>query len=138
MIHIDLYKKIIKLLPIVCVDVIIKNSDGKFLLVKRKNNPLMGQFWLVGGRIEQMEKAQDAAKRKIMEEVGLEVEDLVFEGCYEDNFDKNAFESVPYHTISLIFSCLINYNSQEIKLDKQCSEWAWSDKLPDRFSFNRV
>jgi len=137
MIHIDLYKKIIKLLPIVCVDVIIKNSDGKFLLVKRKNNPLMGQFWLVGGRIEQMEKAQDAAKRKIMEEVGLEVEDLVFEGCYEDNFDKNAFDDVPYHTISLIFSC-IKDDSIDIKLDNQSSDWVWSEKLPDRFNYNRV
>jgi len=138
MIHIDLYKDIIKLLPIVCVDVIVKNSDGKFLLVKRKNNPLKGQLWLVGGRIEHMEKAQDAAKRKIMEEVGLEVEGIVFEGCYEDNFDKNAFDNVPYHTISLIFSCSVKDDTREIKLDNQSSDWAWSDKLPDRFSYNRV
>jgi colanic acid biosynthesis protein WcaH len=133
----DLYKSIIRLLPIVCVDIVVKNTDGKFLLVKRKNNPLKGQWWVVGGRIEHMEKAQDAAKRKLKEEADLEVKDLLFEGCYEDNFDNNAFDDVPYHTISLIFSC-IKDDSIDIKLDKQSSDWVWSEKLPDRFNYNRV
>lgn len=137
MIQTDLYKSIIRLLPIVCVDIVVKNTDGKFLLVKRKNNPLKGQWWVVGGRIEHMEKAQDAAKRKLKEEADLEVKDLLFEGCYEDNFDNNAFDDVPYHTISLIFSC-IKDDSIDIKLDKQSSDWVWSEKLPDRFNYNRV
>ena len=137
MIQTDLYKSIIRLLPIVYVDIVVKNTDGKFLLVKRKNNPLKGQWWVVGGRIEHMEKAQDAAKRKLKEEADLEVKDLLFEGCYEDNFDNNAFDDVPYHTISLIFSC-IKDDSIDIKLDKQSSDWVWSEKLPDRFNYNRV
>ena len=137
MIQTDLYKSIIRLLPIVCVDIVVKNTDGKFLLVKRKNNPLKGQWWVVGGRIEHMEKAQDAAKRKLKEEADLEVKDLLFEGCYEDNFDNNAFDDVPYHTISLIFSC-IKDDSIDIKLDKQSSDWVGSEKLPDRFNYNRV
>ena len=113
------------------------NPRKAYQVVKRKNNPLKGQWWVVGGRIEHMEKAQDAAKRKLKEEADLEVKDLLFEGCYEDNFDNNAFDDVPYHTISLIFSC-IKDDSIDIKLDKQSSDWVWSEKLPDRFNYNRV
>ena len=44
------YKAIVEAVPICCVDLIIK-SKGKILLVKRKNEPLKGEFWLPGGRI---------------------------------------------------------------------------------------
>jgi colanic acid biosynthesis protein WcaH len=137
MIREDLYKKIINCLPIVCVDIIIKNSDNKYLLVKRRNNPLKGEWWVVGGRIDHLEKAKKAAKRKLKQEINLNIDKLSFEGFYEDNFKNNSFENTPYHTISLIFSCKVD-NNQQFFLDKQSSEWMWSDKLPDRFTINIV
>ena len=137
MIEIDLYKSIIKCLPIVCVDIIVKNSNGQFLLVKRKNNPLEGEWWVIGGRIEHMEKAENAAKRKLKEEVNLNIDNLLFENVYEDTFENNAFEKAPYHTVSLVFSCVI-IDFKGIKLDEQSSDWIWSDQLPNRFVKNRI
>ena len=136
MIEINLYKKIIKSLPIVCVDVIIKNSKDQYLLVKRKNNPLKGQWWVVGGRIEHLEYAREAAIRKIKEEINLNIEHLIFEGVYEDKFQNNAFEEAPYHTVSLVFSCKID-NDETIILDNQSDNWIWSDKLPQRLIIRR-
>lgn len=136
MIETNLYKKIIKSVPIVCVDIIIKNSRNKFLLVKRKNNPLKGEWWVVGGRIQHLEKAKEAAKRKIKQEINLRINNLLFEGIYEDNFENNSFEEKPYHTISLVFSCKINDES-EIILDKQSSEWIWAEELPNRLDIKR-
>ena len=38
-------------LPILCVDLIIQNSEGEFLLVKRDNHPIKGYDWVPGGRM---------------------------------------------------------------------------------------
>ena len=38
----DLYKQILSVMPIICVDVVIRNDKGQYLLVQRKNEPLKG------------------------------------------------------------------------------------------------
>jgi colanic acid biosynthesis protein WcaH len=50
-IPVDEYQKIVEQIPIVCVDAVIMNRKGQYLLVRRKNEPLKGEFWLPGGRI---------------------------------------------------------------------------------------
>ena len=61
----EFYKEILKVIPIVCVDIVICNSKGLYLLVKRKNEPLKGWWWVVGGRVLHGETAKEAAARKI-------------------------------------------------------------------------
>lgn len=127
------YKKIIQVLPILCVDVIIVNEKKEYLLVKRKNEPLKGEWWVVGGRLEKGEAAERAAIRKIKEETSLRVSCLNFVGYYEGWFDKNAF-GVPgqLHTVSIVFSAVIE-GEQRVVLDSQSSEWVFSARLPDDF-----
>ena len=124
-----LYKKISKSVPIFCVDLLIQR-EGKFLLVKRKNNPLKGKFWIIGGRVLLGEDPIEAAHRKAREEVGLDLDGVTFVGYLSDVFNKNSFESTEYHTISLVYLC--NPIVGEIKLDDQSEEWKWGD-LPERF-----
>ena len=129
----QLYRQIISVIPILCVDVIIRNEAGRYLLVRRRNEPLKGDWWVVGGRILQGEYAHQACVRKILEEVGLETRELHFLGFYEDMFDKNSFD-VPgiYHTLSLVFETQVT-TAQIIQLDNQHSAWGWFDELPSRF-----
>lgn len=132
----NLYRQIISVLPIACVDIIICNETGKYLLARRKNEPLKGQWWPIGGRILVKESARKACIRKVLEETGVEICDVQYVGFYEDVFDKNSFEvSNLYHTISLVFQTKI-LAEQSILLDSQHSEWSWFDKLPDRFSIS--
>jgi len=56
MIQENLYKKILEYLPILCVDVIIKDLNGSILLIKRNNEPLKGEWWVIGGRVLHGEK----------------------------------------------------------------------------------
>lgn len=65
-----LYRTILSVMPIVCVDVVIVNRN-KCLLVKRKEEPAQGQYWLPGGRVYKMEPVEKAALRKAKEEVNL-------------------------------------------------------------------
>lgn len=131
-----LYREIISVIPIVCVDVVIRNEAGKVLLLRRKNEPLKDQWWVVGGRIHAGEPARQACVRKTFEESGLAIEELEFLGFYEDVFDKNSFdEAKPYHTLSLVFETRVT-KKQAIHLDAQHTEWAWFDSLPDRFTIS--
>lgn len=48
-------------------------QDGKVLLVKRKSEPLAGQWSLPGGAVEVGETLETCVAREILEETGLEV-----------------------------------------------------------------
>jgi len=54
-------------MPILCVDVILRNRKGEYLLLKRLNEPKKGRWWPVGGRVSGGELTA-AARRKVREE----------------------------------------------------------------------
>lgn len=55
-------------------------EDGKFLSVSRKDNPnLVG---LPGGKLDDGESPEQAAVRETLEETGIEVEILQYEGVF--------------------------------------------------------
>src|SRR6266404_9251940 len=57
------------------VKILLKNSDGKYLLARRnpKKYPDVGASWdLIGGRINIGSPLLDNLRREIMEEVGLD------------------------------------------------------------------
>ena len=130
------YLKIIQSLPISCVDIIIKNKNNEYLLVQRNSDPLKNHYFLVGGRVNLNETLLSAAKRKLNEEVGLNVDKFEFIGVYQDFFDRNSFGKCKiYHTISLVF--LINIiGNEKIKLNKFSTSYKWSKELPKRFLEN--
>ena len=58
------------------VKVLLKNKEGKFLLIRRspKKYPEVGPKWdIVGGRINPGTELMENLKREIKEEIGLEV-----------------------------------------------------------------
>lgn len=133
----QLYRDILRQLPLLCVDIIVESADGRYLLVRRRNEPLMGDYWVIGGRILHQEKAEDAALRKLKEEAGLTPESLEFAGYYQDVFDRNSFESgIAYHTLSLVFRTKVDSKAR-IVLDSQSSDFVWAEALPQRLRINR-
>jgi colanic acid biosynthesis protein WcaH len=130
-----LYKKTIGLLPIFCVDVVIRDRAGRYLLVKRKNQPLKGCYWVVGGRVHRGELAKVAAQRKMYQEVGLHVKRDRFRlvGYTEAVFKRNAFGTpTGVHTVSVVYCTEID-GSEPIRLDAQSATWKFSDRLPKNF-----
>lgn len=129
----SLYAEIIGLIPIACVDIVIRRHDGCVLLIKRRNEPLRGEWWVVGGRLQHGESAVDGARRKARDEVGIAVSELRFLGYFEGLFNQNAFNNPrTYHTLSLVFEARLDTEAV-IRLDSQSSHWKWADALPPRF-----
>jgi len=131
-----IYKQIMDLMPILCVDAVIKNTNGQYLLVKRKNKPLKGEWWLVGGRVNKGETIEDAISRKVMEELSLDINKSIPIGYYEDFYKENYFDlDSGAHMISIIFMININ-DDHTIKLDDQSVAWKFSKELPKTFLIN--
>ncbi len=56
-----------------CVGAVVRDDQGRLLLVQRANEPGRGLWSIPGGRIEPGESAQDAVIREVAEETGLTV-----------------------------------------------------------------
>src|ERR1700721_828235 len=57
-----------------CVGAVIKDGQGRLLLIKRGHEPGAGLWSLPGGRIEAGETDAEALVREMLEETGLQVE----------------------------------------------------------------
>ena len=126
------YARIMGVLPILCVDVAVQNSKGEYLLIRRANEPLKDQWWVIGGRVLKGETLEQAAVRKVREEVGLDVGSVKPIGYYEDVSETNPFGlSTPQHSVSAVFSASVD--DQQVRLDSQSTEWKYSDQLPEDF-----
>lgn len=120
------YEQILENMPVCCVDMVV-HRDGKVLLVYRKNEPEEERWWVPGGRILKGERLDEAVKRKIKEEVGLDVIDIKFIGIQEYFSDKTVFENVKTGTHCIVGVYLVEVNG-EVKLDSTSSDYKWIGK----------
>lgn len=104
--------------PTVCA--VILNPENKILLCRSKkwNN----QYVTPGGHIESGERMEDALRREIREETGLEIYDLQLvslqESIYSDTFEQ------PKHFIFIDFVC--RTNSSSVTLDDEADDYLWA------------
>lgn len=56
-----------------CVGAIVRDEDGRLLLVRRGRPPAVGTWSLPGGRVEPGETDEEAVRRELREETGLDV-----------------------------------------------------------------
>jgi colanic acid biosynthesis protein WcaH len=119
-------------LPILCVDLIIQNSEGEFLLVKRDNHPIKGYDWVPGGRMLKNVGVEENAQKKCQQELGVNITEWRVVGIYDDQYDTNAFNlDTKIHTLSVLCRTSIRIEQAEIKLDEQSSEIKYSKLLPE-------
>ena len=89
--------------PLVAIDLIIENKEGRYLLGRRVNRPAQGFWFVPGGRIQKNEPIDDAFRRIAHDELGHVALDRVnadllgvYEHLYEDNFSGQTGISTHY------------------------------------------
>ena len=103
------------------VGALIFNPEGKIFLMK--SNKWHDNFVIPGGHIELGETVEQALKREIKEETGLDIFDLDFLGWQEAIFSPAFWKKK--HFVFLDFVC--QTNSSGVKLNEEAQEYVWVD-----------
>lgn len=134
----DLYKEIVRSLPIVCVDLLLTSDIHEgYLQVKRMQEPMKGHMWPPGGRKFINEHFLDGAFRIAQSELGLQKGDLELSneiaGLYSDIFQRSSFGTHTYETLSiLVRGKLLVESLKYVHPDHTIKSVAFEDKLPLR------
>ena len=128
-----IYRQIASLIPISCVDFVIRQGN-LFLLVKRKENPAQNQWWFAGGRILFGEKMINTAKRKLKEELNIKsFRKIKLLGTSEVMFKKNRFGKPEHDVVNVFLVELNKKDSFEIRPDKTMYGYKWFNKIEKKF-----
>jgi len=98
---------------------LIFNSEGRIFLMK--SHKWKNKYVIPGGRIELGEKIEDALKREIKEETGMEIYDIEFICTQEFIFDGAFWKKK--HFIFFDFVC--KTKSTEVELNSEGQEYVW-------------
>jgi len=109
-----------QLYPEATVGALVVNQQGDVLMVR--SSKWNDKFTVPGGHIELGERAEDAIKREVREETGLDVEPvkllLVQQAIYPRDYHKHD------HFVFMDYICVAR--SSEVKLDgRELQEFVW-------------
>lgn len=111
----EVYAKAHQSLPIACHDVLIEYHGG-ILLIVRDNHPAKSELWMVGGRISRGMPIFESLKKKVKEECGLEINNIVELGTGRTLFNSDPFgHGQGTDTVNWVYFAR---GSGKIKLDK--------------------
>lgn len=110
--------------PYVGVDAIILDKDDRILLEKRSLDMISYPgFWgIPGGWMEWGETVEDALKREVKEELGINIKVIRFLGKY---YDTNNLPIKRYSRIALPHLCEIINGEPTVNQPEEVSEIGW-------------
>lgn len=89
--------------PAAAVACLVRDKQsGRYLFVRRGKEPAKGTLDLAGGFLDCHETAEDAVRREIKEETGLDVSDIRYLYSFPNIYPYAGFN---VHTLDLFFEC---------------------------------
>lgn len=84
--------------PLLTVDAVVFDKEGRLLLIRRKHEPFVGAYALPGGFVDVGETVEDACRRELLEETGVVAAKIALIGVYS-----NPARDPRGHTCSIAF-----------------------------------
>ena len=124
---------VVKNAPLVSIDLVIVDEDGRILVGKRTNEPALGTWFVPGGRIVKDETLDGAFERIAIDELGpggwsrADATPLgVFEHFYSTNFTGSGDVGTHYVVIAYAINAG-NVDLEQLPLDQHAAfEWVSS------------
>jgi colanic acid biosynthesis protein WcaH len=120
---------IIRLTPLVSIDLIVTDGNRRVLLGQRRNRPAQDSWFVPGGRVRKGETLDTAFTRVVRDELGIASVQRsssrlfgVFEHYYDDNFA--GVPNITTHYVALAYSITLS-GSVPIGRFDQHSDYAW-------------
>ena len=87
----DQWEQVVRLAPLVSIDLVCRNSEGLYLIGLRNNEPARDLWFVPGGCIRKGERLDEAFSRLTLTELGHEYarSRSEFLGVYEHHYDTN-------------------------------------------------
>ncbi|OZI30512.1 GDP-mannose mannosyl hydrolase [Bordetella genomosp. 10] len=111
----------VELLPLVSIDLLLSDADGRYLLGLRGNPPARGSWFVPGGRIRKDEPMDAALRRICDDELGLDLPRAcwrlqgVYEHFYDDNFAGERDRST--HYVVLAYRAQLPPHFSDLQID---------------------
>lgn len=115
--------------PIAGVGAVVLDSESRVLLVRRGQEPLLGEWSLPGGALELGERLEDGVCREVREETGLEVEPVEIVAVF-DHISHAADDPsrVRFHYVLVDYRCRLLGGALMSASDATEARWAtWSE-----------
>ncbi|MFP4052430.1 MAG: GDP-mannose mannosyl hydrolase [Phycisphaerae bacterium] len=124
----DNFARVVRLTPLVSIDLIVRNPRGEVLVGLRTNEPARGFWFVPGGRIGKGERIAAAFARLTEQELG-EAMDLAaarFLGVYEHLYETNFAMEEGFGTHYVVLGYEITLDGPLLNLpDEQHSGYRW-------------
>ena len=120
---------VVRLTPLISIDLIVVDDRGRVLLGRRVNRPALGAWFVPGGRIHKDESLGGAFSRIVREELGLENQTqntACFRGVFEHHYDENfaGAADISTHYIVLGYMLVLREAAPVGRLE-QHSHYVW-------------
>jgi 8-oxo-dGTP diphosphatase len=104
--------------PALTTDAVVFDAQGRVLLIRRKNPPFAGGYALPGGFVDVGETVEEACRRELKEETGIEAGALELIGVYSDpRRDPRG------HTCSVVYLTRVKDAPPKAGDDAAAAEW---------------
>jgi len=122
------FNSVVRLTPLVAIDMIVRSPDGRVLLGRRNNEPAKGRLFVPGGRITKNETFAAAFRRISLAELGMEkkMAEARFLGVYEHFYSTNNREQPGFGTHYVTLAYEVTSPVQDALLPRdQHAEYLW-------------
>jgi len=118
--------------PLLATDCVVFDSQDRVLLIRRAHPPFEGDYALPGGFVEVGEPVEDACRRELKEETGIDVRELKLVGVYSDpKRDPRG------HTCSVAYLARVGSAEPTAGDDAATAEWV-KDWLREKLAFDHA
>lgn len=116
--------------PALTVDLVVTTREDppRVLLIRRRHDPFAGRWALPGGFVDENEPLEDAARRELREETGIDAAELTQVGAFGDpGRDPRGW------TVTVAYLAIVDPSIVQPMAGDDAAEAKWFpwDQLPD-------